>query len=221
MRIHKEGRSTLGIFLIAGSGMVTLAWLIINTLWICLLISLIVVSGFSFTMLFFRSPERAIELLDNSIIAPADGLVVAIQEEDEAEFFKDKRIKVSIFMSGADVHINWMPVSGEVSYFRYFSGKHLFARNPKSSHLNEHTSIGIKTTDGNQLLIKQIAGIMARRVVSYVQPGQEVFQGEELGFIKLGSRVDLFLPINTQVSVSTGQIVSGRQTVLAKWPESC
>lgn len=179
------------------------------------------VSGFSFTLLFFRNPNRTMELIDNGILAPADGLVVAVQEEEETEYFNDKRIRISIFMSGKDVHVNWIPVSGEISYFKYYSGKHFFARNPKSSRLNEHTSIGIVTTGGNQLLVKQIAGIMARRVVSYVKSGQTFTQGDELGFIKLGSRVDLFLPLNCQVKVTPGQKVSGRQTLLAKWQESC
>lgn len=217
MRIHKEGYSTLGIFLFVGGSLVSLAWLFISALWLCLLISLVLVSGFSFTLMFFRNPNRTIELIDNGILAPADGLVVAVQEEEETEYFKDKRIRISIFMSGKDVHINWIPVSGEINYYKYYSGKHLFARNPKSSRLNEHTSIGIQTSGGNQLLVKQIAGVMARRVVSYVKSGQTFTQGDELGFIKLGSRVDLFLPLNCQVTVTPGQKVSGRQTLLAKW----
>jgi len=221
MRIHKEGYSTLGLFLIIGGGLTTLVWSFITSLWICLLLTLIIVSGFVFTITFFRSPIRTISLSENSIISPADGLIVAVEEEKETEFFNDNRIRISIFMSGKDVHVNWIPVSGEICYFKYYSGKHLFAKNPKSSNLNEHTSIGIQTNGNNQLLIKQIAGIMARRVVSYVQPGQSVIQGDELGFIKLGSRVDLFLPMHSKVIVSPGQRVSGKQTILARLPESC
>lgn len=217
MRIHKEGYSTLGLFLTMGGGILALTWLFIISLWICIFISVFITSAFSFTILFFRKPNRPIEFINNGIISPADGLVVAVQEEQETEFFNDKRIRISIFMSGKDVHINWLPVSGNINYFKYYSGKHLFARNPKSSKLNEHTSIGIETENGNQLLIKQIAGVMARRVVSYAQPGQVFTQGDELGFIKLGSRVDLFLPMNCKVDVTPGQKVTGRQTLLAKW----
>ncbi len=221
MRIHKEGYSTLGLSLIICTCMVTLSWWLITLLWVRVAITLIALLTFTFILRFFRSPNREIVLENMAIVAPADGLVVAVQEEEETDFFKDKRIRISIFMSGSDVHVNWVPVSGEVCYFKYSSGKHLFARNPKSSLHNERTHIGIETNDGKQLLLRQVAGVMARRVVAYVEPGQSIVQGDEMGFIKLGSRIDLFLPLDSKILVSPGQRVIGRQTVLGQWSESC
>lgn len=217
MRIHKEGYSTLILFLVIHSGLLFLEWKLISAIWLSVLLSLITISSYIFILRFFRDPQREFKQDDKGIIAPADGLVVAVKEEEETEFFKDTCLKISVFMSGHDVHINWIPVTGEVCYYKYYSGKHFFAQNPKSSILNERTSIAIETKDSKKLLLKQVAGVMARRVVSYIKAGQSVKQGDELGFIKLGSRIDIFLPTDAKVCVSPGQKVIGRQTILAKW----
>jgi len=166
-----------------------------------------------FILYFFRDPTRVVEINDNVIIAPADGKVVVIEEVDENEYFKDKRLQVSIFMSPANVHVNRTPISGQVTYAKYHPGKYLVAWHPKSSTDNERNTIVI----GNQkleILVRQIAGVMARRIVSYLDEGDSVVQGNELGFIKFGSRVDLFLPIDTKIEIDLKQKVKGGKTII-------
>jgi phosphatidylserine decarboxylase len=216
MRIHREGYSTVlpltFVFLLA----VLLIWLIHISFWAKIGTSFILMSFLLFVFRFFRRPDRVPVKDSSKIISPADGLVVSVTQEFEPEYFKNSRLKIAIFMSGNDVHINWSPIEGQIPYYVYHPGKHLLARNPKSSDMNEKNSIVIQ--DGkNSLLMKQIAGIMARRVVSYVKPGIQISQGDEIGFIKLGSRVEIFLPEDTKVLVQPGQKVIGRQTILAEW----
>src|SRR5690606_13757687 len=166
---------------------------------------------------FFRNPRRRITTDDNLILCPADGKVVVIEEVAETEYFNDKRIQVSIFMSPINVHINRNPVSGVISFFRYHAGKYLVAWHPKSSTLNERTSIAVRTDSGKEVLFRQIAGAIARRIVWYVHEEQAVKQGEEFGFIKFGSRVDVFLPLDAKVNVKIGDRVSGGLTVLGRF----
>jgi len=176
---------------------------------------------FSGTALFFRNPVRATLIDNSSIIAPADGKVVAIEEVEEPEYFKDKRIQVSIFMSPANVHVNRNPISGQVKYTQYHPGRYFFAWHPKSSKENEHNSVVIGGEDLDvEILVKQIAGAFARRIVSYINVGDEVVQGNELGFIKFGSRVDLFLPLDTVIGVELNQKVKGGETVIASLIET-
>jgi len=220
MRIHKEGYSTLIILLLASIALIMAFWLAIPNAWLNIIFTLLVLFSYSFIVRFFRDPHRKPKMLADAIIAPADGLVVSVTEQHESEYYKDQRIKIAIFMSGHDVHINWIPVKGEISYHVYYPGKHLLAKNHKSSELNERTNIVVSHGKQQTLLIRQIAGIMARRVVSRLKTGQVVEQCEEFGFIKLGSRVELFLPINTKILVKPGHKVVGRQTILAKYGEN-
>ena len=166
---------------------------------------------------FFRSPDRPLEPNVNLIMAPADGKVVVIEEVEEPEYFQGKRKQISIFMSPLNVHVNWYPISGEVQYFKYHPGEYLVAWHPKSSTLNERTTIVIKDELGREILVRQIAGAVARRIVCYSELNQQVTQGEQLGFIKFGSRVDVYLPLDAEVMVELDQMVSGSSTVLAKF----
>lgn len=165
---------------------------------------------------FFRSPNKTITLDEQVVLCPADGKVVVIEEAQEVEYFQEKRLQVSIFMSPINVHVNRNPISGVVSFFKYHPGKFLVAWHPKSSTDNERTTLVVKNKSGVEVLFRQIAGAMARRIVWYVKEGQEVQQGEEFGFIKFGSRVDLFLPLNAEVMVNIGDKVIGGKTVIAK-----
>ena len=166
---------------------------------------------------FFRNPKRVIPQDERVVLCPADGKVVVIEETEETEYFNDRRLQVSIFMSPVNVHINRNPITGSVKFFKYHPGKYLMAWNPKSSTLNERTSIVVETPTGVPVLFRQIAGALARRIVWYVKEGQTVKQGEEFGFIKFGSRVDVFLPLGTNVKVNIGDKVTGGITPLAEW----
>ncbi len=163
---------------------------------------------------FFRNPIRKIEVNDNEIIAPADGKIVVIEEVEETEYFKDKRTQISIFMSPFNVHVNRNPISGVVKYVKYHAGKYLVAWHPKSSTENERNTVVIEK-NGVEILFRQIAGAAARRIVNYVKPNDQVTQGEEFGFIKFGSRVDVFIPLDTKVQVYLEQKSVGGKTVLA------
>ncbi len=217
--LHKEGKSIFVILigslilLLWGVGQVGGVWSIV--LWLLLAFVLFMLV---FSIQFFRNPKRPIATLDNSkIYAPADGKVVVIEETTEHEYFKDKRLQVSIFMSPLNVHANRVPVSGKVQLSKYHKGKYLVAWHPKSSTENERTTTVIKTDDGKEILVRQIAGAVARRIKNYMSEGQAVKQGEELGFIKFGSRADIFLPIGTKVTVGLDQMVKGNIDVIAEW----
>lgn len=216
MKFHKEGYASLIIVLIFIIVLNSLAIYFDAASWI----KWIVYSISAFLLLtvlqFFRSPIRVISQDENIILCPADGKVVVIEETLENEYFKDKRLQVSIFMSPINVHSNRNPLSGTVNYFRYHPGKFLVAWHPKSSTDNERTTIVVKNKAGKEVLMRQIAGALAKRIVWYVNEGSEVQQGEEFGFIKFGSRVDLFLPLGTQVDVEIGQKVKGGQTIIGK-----
>ncbi|HHJ50093.1 MAG TPA: phosphatidylserine decarboxylase family protein, partial [Phaeodactylibacter sp.] len=169
-------------------------------------------------VMFFRNPKRELMLPDDSsIYAPADGKIVAIEEIEEEEYFKERRLLVSIFMSPANVHVNRNPVGGKVNYFKYHPGKYLVAWHPKSSEENERTTIVIDTGEV-EILCRQIAGAMAKRIVNYLSTGEEVVQGQDMGFIKFGSRVDLILPLHAIVEVELGQKVKRNRSVIARLP---
>jgi len=175
--------------------------------------------GILFVMAFFRNPKRKLFMEERAIIAPADGRVVVVEETYEGEYFKDRRLQVSIFMSVKNVHVNRTPITGQVKYFKYHPGKYLLAWHPKSSTDNERTTFVIEDEDDNvEILMRQIAGTVARRIRFYVEEGDEVTQGSEFGFIKFGSRVDLFLPLDSVVEVAPGEKVKGGQTVIARIP---
>lgn len=216
MKIHKEGRKIL-FFTAIGLALLNAAlgqWVANRTLTtIFIVISVIV---FLALLQFFRSPLRHLLLHDDLLLAPADGKVVVIEDVLESEYFNDVRKQISIFMSPINVHITRNPVSGIVKFFRYHPGKYLVAWHPKSSTKNERTSVVVESTAGPEVLFRQIAGAMARRIVWYVDVGDEVTQGEEFGFIKFGSRVDLFVPVDTEIHVKIGDKTKGGVTVLGK-----
>jgi phosphatidylserine decarboxylase len=164
---------------------------------------------------FFRHPKRSIELKPNSVLSPADGQIVAIEETIESEFFGDRRLQVSVFMSVYNVHVNWIPVPGVIKYFKHHNGRFMAAYLPKSSTDNERATTVVEMDNGTQILTRQIAGAVAKRIITYSKVNSIVNQRNELGFIRFGSRVDLFLPIGTKVYVELGQLVTGSQTVIA------
>jgi phosphatidylserine decarboxylase len=164
---------------------------------------------------FFRHPRRTIELKPNSVLSPADGQIVAIEETVESEYFGDRRLQVSVFMSVYNVHVNWVPVPGVVKYFKHHNGRFMAAYLPKSSTDNERATTVIQMENGTEILARQIAGAVAKRIITYAKVNAVVTQRNELGFIRFGSRVDLFLPIETKVFVELGQLVTGSQTVIA------
>ncbi len=170
-----------------------------------------------FMFRFFRVPYRVPMVDPYLVVSPGDGKVVSVQEVEEDEFFHCKCIRISIFLTFFDVHITWSPASGEVTYYKYHPGKYIFAFHPKASELNERTTIGMLTDSGNRLMFRQIAGIVARRVVCYAREGGRLEQAEQAGFIKFGSRLDVFVPLSTEVLVKKGDYVRGQETVLAKW----
>ncbi|MGN6494455.1 MAG: phosphatidylserine decarboxylase family protein [Agriterribacter sp.] len=218
MTVHKEGYQTIalcGLFFVV-LNIVLFYFLPYSMIWLSWTLFIVSFLFFLFIISFFRVPSRTLTVDNNKIVAPADGKVVVIEEAVDQEYFKDKRLQLSIFMSPANVHQNLNPVSGEVVYSQYHKGKYLVAWDPKSSTENERHSVVIKHPQ-SEILVKQIAGAVARRIVNYLKPGQKVEQGGELGFIKFGSRVDVLLPIGTKVHVELNQVVKGGITVLASW----
>jgi len=216
MTIHREGYKSIAVAaLIFGAINLSLFWFFSASLmWLCTAVFIITLALLLFLISFFRIPNRVLTINDNAVVAPADGKVVVIEETTDVEYFKDKRLQVSIFMSPANVHVNRNPVSGDVVYNQYHKGKYLVAWHPKSSTDNERHSVVIRK-DNTEILVKQIAGALAKRIVNYLQVGQKVKQSEEMGFIKFGSRVDLLLPVGTQINVQLNQSVQGGVTVIA------
>jgi phosphatidylserine decarboxylase len=218
MTIHKEGYATLFItvlFLVAVN-YVSQIYIPETYTYTKLIVFILSIILFLIILQFFRSPFRRIIVNDKTILAPADGKVVVIEEAEENEFLLEKRIQVSIFMSPLNVHVNRYPVSGEVIYSKYHKGLYLVAWHPKSSTANERTSVVIQTSSKVKILMRQIAGALARRIVCYPMEGWKVRQGDEMGFIKFGSRVDLFLPLNTTMKVELNQVVKGGVTIIAE-----
>ncbi|MBC7903159.1 MAG: phosphatidylserine decarboxylase family protein [Gemmatimonadaceae bacterium] len=216
MKIHKEGYKPIAISTIAFAILNLLSFYFISYSLPLLswLIFIITFGTLLFIISFFRLPSRVHTLDSEKVIAPADGKVVVIEEAVDPEYFKEKRLQISIFMSPANVHVNRNPVSGEVVYNQYHKGKYLVAWNPKSSTENERHSVVIRHPKG-EILVKQIAGALAKRIINYLQVGQKVEQGGEFGFIRFGSRVDLLLPVGTKVNVELNQVVQGGVTVIA------
>lgn len=218
MIIHREGYKTIAItaLLFGLFNVISFTFLSASLPWLALALFVITLGLFLFIISFFRIPNRQLTINDNQIICPADGKVVVIEEVTEVEYFKDKRIQVSIFMSPANVHVNRNPISGEVVYNQYHKGKYLVAWHPKSSTENERWSLVTRNAHG-EILYKQIAGALAKRICNYTKVGQQVNQCEEYGFIKFGSRVDVLLPLNAKIDVQLNQVVKGGVTVLASW----
>lgn len=218
MKFHKEGIPTLFISLLFSSIIIFIAHYVFPTFaiahWFAYVLSaflLIVV------VQFFRNPSRVHTIKEDAVIAPADGEVVVVEETEEGEYFKDKRLQVSIFMSPINVHVNRYPVAGEVVYAKYHPGKFMVASLPKASTENERTSVVVKQSNGKSVLFRQVAGALARRIVMYSKEGDKAVQCGEMGFIKFGSRVDLYLPLDTKMKVKIGDTVYGSQTIIAEF----
>ena len=217
MTIHKEGRSLLLILL----AVLVIANVAVVRLWseadalqtITLVLSAVI---YLLVLQFFRNPIFAIARNEKHVLAPADGKVVVIEETEEPEYLKSRRRQISIFMSPVNVQVNRMPVGGSISYFKYHPGKYLVAWHPKSSLENERTTVVARMDNGTEVLFRQIAGALARRICWYIQQGSTLEQGAEFGFIKFGSRVDVFLPLDAIVKVSVGDITRGGRTVIAE-----
>jgi len=216
MTIHREGYQSIAIGTIIFVALNLISFYFLSPVlpalaWIFFFVSLFLLL---FLVSFFRIPDRKLTIGNGQVIAPADGKVVVIEEAVDDEYFKAKRLQVSIFMSPANVHVNRNPISGEVVYNQYHKGKYLVAWHPKSSTENERHSVVIK--NGNvEVLVKQIAGALAKRIVNYLQVGDVVAQTDEMGFIKFGSRVDVLLPVGTKVNVKLNEVVKGGVTVIA------
>ncbi|GET19927.1 MULTISPECIES: phosphatidylserine decarboxylase family protein [Prolixibacter] len=215
MRIHKEGYAIIAVAVLIWALLNGLVWESGEPYFFAFML-LISTSVLVFTIRFFRYPDREINRGNKTILAPADGLIVAIEETTETEYFQDRRLQVSVFMSLFNVHANWLPVAGKIKYVKHHKGRYMSAYLPKSSTDNERTTTVIQMEDGTEILVRQIAGAMAKRVVTYAKEGDTMDQGGELGFIKFGSRVDLFLPVGTEITADMCEAVTGSQTVLAK-----
>ena len=214
MTLHREGRGTILTVTLLVAFINGLVFSTVTSSWISFLVAAVSLLFWVFILSFFRIPSRKLTIQDNAIIAPADGEVVVIEEVQADEYFSDRRIQVSIFMSPFNVHVNRNPVSGEVVYSQYHPGKYLVAWHPKSSTENERHSV-VYRAQGKEILVKQIAGALAKRIINYLQPGQTVKQTEEMGFIKFGSRVDLLLPMDAKIQVKMGDKPKGGVTVIA------
>lgn len=219
MTLHREG------YLIMAVGLVILSAIQVGNYflftmtgwtWLFLLLSLGALVMAYLIIQFFRVPSRVFSFTDNDILCPADGKVVVIEEVTESEYFKDRRIQVSIFMSPMNVHVNYNPISGLIKYVKYHPGLFLVAWHPKSSTDNERTTMVIEHSSGKEVLFRQIAGAVARRICYYVQPGQTVKTGDEFGFIKFGSRVDILLPLDCKINVKIGDSVKAKLTKLGE-----
>ncbi len=212
---HKEGAKTILGSLLFSVVVIFLSDSFITNFWVLKGVQVLVLVFLIIILQFFRNPKRHTVLNDKHLIAPVDGKVVVIEEVFESEYFKDKRLQVSIFMSPINVHVTRYAFSGKVNFSKYHPGKFLVAWHPKASEENERTTIVIENATFGEVLYRQIAGALARRIVNYAQVGQRVTQGEDAGFIKFGSRVDLFLPIGTKIDVKLNDVVKGGITVIS------
>ena len=219
MTVHKEGYTSIALcvlFLFIVNALIQFYYPDAHVLkWIVYVFSFLL---FFIILQFFRSPVLMLNAEETQVLCPADGKVVVIEETEETEFFKDRRMQISVFMSPVNVHINRNPISGVIKYFKYHPGKYLVAWHPKSSTENERTTVVTENSEGVAVLFRQIAGALARRIVWYVKEGDLVSQGHQFGFIKFGSRVDIFLPLNSKINVSINDVVKGGRTVLAELP---
>ncbi|NNF20049.1 MAG: phosphatidylserine decarboxylase family protein [Flavobacteriaceae bacterium] len=216
---HKEGQKIILITFFLLSTIIVLAHFYVGISWVKTAVQLAALVFLVAILQFFRNPKRVADKNFDEILAPVDGKVVVIEEVEENEYFKDKRLQVSIFMSPVNVHVTRYPASGQIKFSKYHPGKYLVAWHPKSSEENERTTVVINTPKFGDVLYRQIAGAMARRIVNYAEVGESVVQGEDAGFIKFGSRVDLFLPLNSVVTVKLNQKVKGAKTCIATTPK--
>ena len=218
MTIHKEGYKIILVsFIILTTLNLFFAWIFSSLPIIYTILGLASLVFFILIVSFFRIPKRTVTINDNQILAPSDGKVVVIEEVEETEFLKEKAIQISIFMSPLNVHCQWFPVNGEVTYTKHHSGSYLVAWHPKSSTENERNTIAVKAKNGQSIVFRQIAGAVARRIVCFTKAGEEARQDKQAGFIKFGSRIDVFIPLSANIKVNLEQKVQGNQTVLAEF----
>lgn len=215
MKIHKEGFKIIALFFLVLASLDVVFIMFIPWVWLWATLVIASVIFFYLIVYFFRVPKREVTIDDNKILAPSDGKVVVIEEVEETEFFNEKYKQISIFMSPLNVHCQWYPINGVVDYFKYHPGKYLVAWHPKSSTENERTTIVVKDKSGRKILFRQIAGAVARRIVFFGKEGETVAQNKEAGFIKFGSRIDVFIPLSAKINVKIDENVVGSQTVLA------
>jgi phosphatidylserine decarboxylase len=216
MTLHREGRNTILLVLVVGVLVALLINMTTLALWLKIIMNLPLFVIFGLILWFFRIPVRRIKQDESIIYAPADGKIVVVEKTIEQEYFKDERIQVSIFMSPLNVHQNVYPISGEVAYTKYHKGDYLVAWHPKSSTQNERSTIVIRHKNGTEILVRQIAGAVARRICTYSKVGDKAEQGAELGFIKFGSRVDIFLPLNSKIECTLNQISINAETIISR-----
>jgi len=219
IKIHKEGRLILGSLLVILFALNSYIYIHfpLPALAVNLIISALLLFFFAY---FFRNPPRKVYIDDASlVVAPADGTIVVVEPTEEMEYFGDKRIQVSIFMSVFNVHANWYPVKGTIVKSVHHSGRHMAAFLPKSSSENERSTVVIESLGKTQILVRQIAGALARRIVTYAHPGKECHLNEHIGFIKFGSRVDIYFPLDTEIFVQVGDSTTGNETIIARLNE--
>lgn len=213
---HKEGYKIIFISLVSFvAAIILIDEFTASIPWLRMTLMLVVLFFFVMILQFFRNPKRTVMLNENHIIAPVDGKVVVIEEVFEAEYFKDKRLQVSIFMSPINVHVTRYAMGGKINFSKYHPGKYLVAWHPKASTENERTTVVIENNTFGEILYRQIAGALAKRIVNYAQEGMQVIQGEDAGFIKFGSRVDLYLPLGTKINVKLNEKAVGGKTIIA------
>lgn len=212
---HKEGAKIILISTFLTTVIILSAGYLVETIWLQKTIQLAALFLLIMVLQFFRNPVRTLEVNDNQIIAPVDGKVVVIEEVEETEYFKDKRIQVSIFMSPINVHVTRYVTSGKVKYSKYHPGKFLVAWHPKASTENERTTVVIENRVFGEIMYRQIAGALAKRIINYAEVGMQVRQGQDAGFIKFGSRVDIYLPLGTKINVKIGEKAVGNKTIVA------
>ena len=217
IRIHREGTSELFLSALAIIAITLGLHYLLGNIWVVLPITVVLTAAWVMALNFYRCPIRYFNGdTEKLVVAPADGKIVVVEDAEENDYFHDKRLMISIFMSPLNVHANWFPVDGKVKFVKHFDGNYHKAWLPKASEENEHADIMIETPDGQDVLVRQIAGALARRIVTYAKEGEECYIDEHLGFIKLGSRVDVFLPLTAKACVTMDQPTTGDQTVIAK-----
>jgi len=216
MKVHKAGLTTINYATALLAGLILFSWFFITDLTIKTGMLVVATVVYILIIQFFRYPQRTVNQNKNAILSPADGKICVIKETIENEYLKSKCLQVSIFMSPTNVHINWIPVPGEVTYMKHKDGEFYAAFKDKSAEENERTTTAVKMSDGREIVMSQVAGAMARRIINYVKVGDSVDQSTELGFIRFGSRVDLYLPLDTQLQVKINDKVKGSQTIIGK-----
>jgi len=218
MTLHKEGNKILITTLIVCIAIVLGIHFGVGIGWLTGLVAGACAIVFFLFAQFFRVPKRIAPVGEDLVICPADGKVVVIEEVEETEYLKKRCIQISIFMSPLNVHVNWYPVGGDVSYYKYHAGKYLVAWHPKSSTENERSTVVVKRKDGMEVLFRQVAGAVARRIVTYAKEGHKIAGGDQFGFIKFGSRIDIYLPLDADIKVKIDDVVKGKQDIIATIP---